>query len=151
MMSREYKLILFVFFLCRLMDSCPVVFAQQEGEVDAIANRPQVEYKSGGLRDPFQTYIIGEKKVNAPAQSAADLAQLETKFNELKVQGIIWGTKMSQAIINNEVYTVGDKIEGAEILSIDNKGVNLSSAAGTVKLAAPGQANILNKENRGVK
>lgn len=148
MMSRVNKFILFMFFLCGLINFCPVVLAQ-ENTVDLIANRPQPEYKSAGLRDPFQTYIIEEKKVNAQeAEVITDLAQPETNFSELKVQGIIWGTKMPQAIINNNVYLIGDKIEDAEILSIDKRGVNLSSAKGIVSLAAPGQDNVLNKDNK---
>ena len=147
MMSRMNKFILFMFFLCGLINFCPVVLAQGN-KVEPAAKRPLLEYTSGGLRDPFQTYITQEKKVDTQAQVITDLPKPETNFSGLKVQGIIWGTKMPQAIINDRVYIVGDKIEESEILSIDKKGVNLSSAKeGVVSLAAPGQDNISIKDN----
>ncbi len=145
-MSQVDKFISFMFLLCGLINFCPAVLAAQEN-TDVIADRPQVEYKSGGLRDPFTTYIIQEKKVNVQVEATPDFAQMEAKFSELKVQGIIWGTKMPQAIINDKVYTVGDKVDEAEISSIDNKGINLSTAAGMVHLAAPGQAKVSNEDN----
>jgi len=107
---------------------------------DIISNRVIPEYKSSGLRDPFQTYIIKEKKgQNAYDISPTDLSKSKVDFSALKVQGIIWGVKTPQAIINNIIYNLGDKIEDAEIIGIDNKGVSLSSAIGIVSLPPPGQ------------
>ena len=146
MMNRVDKFILFVFFLCCLIDLCSAAWAQEDIP-EAIANRQPVEYKSEGLRDPFQTYIVKEKKVDTQQQKKAELAQWETKLNELKVQGIIWGTKMPQAIIDNNVYIVGDKVDNAEIVSINNKGVDLMTAAGVINLAAPGQGEVPSKDN----
>jgi len=132
------KFKLFAFFLCGLINFSAVAWAQEEA-VEVIANRPKVEYKSGNLRDPFQTYIIKEKKVKTPqTQAPTTLSKPEINFTELKVEGIIWGTKIPQAIINGKVYIVGDKINDAKIISIDQKGVNLSSAAGIFNLPAPG-------------
>ena len=146
MMNRVDKFILFVFFLCCLTGLWAVAWAQEDVP-EAIANRQPVEYKSGELRDPFQTYISKEKKADTQQQKKAELAQLETNLNELKVQGIIWGTKMPQAIIDNKVYIVGDKVENSEIVSINHKGVDLMTAAGVINLAAPGQGEVSSKDN----
>lgn len=144
-MSRVYKFILFGFFLYGSMNPCAIVLAQ-ENTVDLLAERPQVEYKSAGLRDPFQTYIkVEEKKASQPVETV-NYSQQKNRFEGLKVQGIIWGTKMPQAIINNRVYIVGDKIDDAEILSINDNGIELSSATGIVSLAAPRQEDAMDKD-----
>jgi len=142
-MSRLFKKIIFIFFIVKVINFSYFALAQEE-TVDAITVRPEVEYKSNQLRDPFQTYIIKEKKVQAQVQDSGSLAQTTIDPNKLKVQGIIWGTKMPQAIINDKVYIVGDLIEGAEILSIDKQGIKLISADGIIDLAAPGQSSVLN-------
>ena len=41
----------------------------------------------------------------------------------LQVQGIVWGTEMPQAIINNTVVRVGEIIGEVEILDIRKEGV----------------------------
>ncbi len=160
MMSRPNKFILFLLFLYGLISYCPVVLAQvdmlqkidmlhqentpEQGTIpDVVVNRAPPEYRSAGLRDPFQTYLITDKIVKEQAPVMDNLTKPEINFSELKVQGVIWGTKVPQAIINNKVYIVGDKIDDAEIISIDNKGVGLSCAVGIVSLPAPGQESNL--------
>ena len=152
-MSRANKLILFILFLFASINFCPFVWARenvllrddepkQEAKIEVpevIVNRPRLEYKSASLRDPFQTYILNDKKVIAQANDTTDSPKPTVNFSELKVEGIIWGTKIPQAIINSKVYIVGDKIEDAEIISIDNKGITFNSALGIVNLPAPGQ------------
>ncbi|MDD5120846.1 MAG: hypothetical protein PHR84_06015 [Candidatus Omnitrophica bacterium] len=147
MMNRADRLILFMVFLCGLICFCPPLLAQGAAD-DPIANRPLPEYKSSGMRDPFQTYIIKDKALIPIAQpQSGELPKSQTNFNELIVQGIIWGAKVPQAIINNKIYIVGDKIEDSEIVSIDKGGVNLSSPIGIVNLPAPGKNTALNKDN----
>lgn len=159
MMSRVNNYILFILFLCGLINFCPAALAEedkatvltnrvleqemkqkdnQEDKIGVIASRPKLDYKSTDLRDPFETCIITKKKINSRVQGDLGTAQPKVDFSDVKVQGIIWGTKMPQAIIDNKVYIVGDKIKDAEIVSIDKEGVNLSTVAGIVNLAAPG-------------
>jgi len=101
----------------------------KESAGDGAISRPLVEYKSGNLRDPFRP-LMPAKEIKAAEGKKADLI----KAGNLKVQGIIWGGNFPQAIINNRVVTVGDTIEGAEILSIDKNGITLSSDGGADKL-----------------
>ena len=98
--------------------------------------RPVVEYKSGKLRDPFKTYLIKEDP-KPVLEENTDSAKPQLNLSKLKVQGIIWGVKTPQAIINNQVLTLGDLIEGAEILSIDKKGITLSYNGAIIDLTAP--------------
>ncbi len=44
---------------------------------------------------------------------------------DIKVEGTIWNAKVPCAIINGEVYKIGDKIEDAEVVDVDKEGVTL--------------------------
>jgi Tfp pilus assembly protein PilP len=100
--------------------------------------RPVVEYKSGKLRDPFRTYFVKEEVKKDSPQENPDMPKPEFDLSKLKVQGIVWGGKSPQAIINGQVLSVGDLIEGAQIVSIEKKGITLSFVGAIFDLAAPG-------------
>jgi len=145
MMSRTYKHILFIFFLSGVIYLAAVASAQENTATDTIT-RPAVEYKSDQLRDPFKSYLAVEGRTTSapggPAQGELDLS----KFT---VQGIIWGGKMPQAIINNKVYNVGDSIDGAVIVSIDKSGITLSFGEKIYDLTAPGKKSFSGQANQG--
>ncbi|MFA5357148.1 MAG: hypothetical protein WC301_07115 [Candidatus Omnitrophota bacterium] len=73
------------------------------------------EYKSGGLRDPFQQDVVEiiEPEIQAEPRP----------LPLLEVQGMVWGGRMPQAIINNKVVKIGDMIEGVRIAAIDKGGI----------------------------
>ncbi len=137
MMSRVCKYILFVFFLITAIDLISMAVAE-DAVAEGVIARPVMEYKSDKLRDPFKRYLVKEEPRALP-QENIDLTKPELDLSKLKVQGIIWGAKIPQAIINDKVLTIGDLIEGAEILSIDKKGITLSFNGAVLDLAAPGQ------------
>ena len=56
-------------------------------------------------------------------QNNLDETAPKLDLSKLKIQGIIWGVKTPQAIINNTVLKVGDLVEGAKILNIEKKGI----------------------------
>jgi hypothetical protein len=138
MMSRAYIYILLGFFLIGAAD---LSFATEEPEILAnnIVERPVVAYQSGQLRDPFKAYIIKEEPVPVILPESSELTNPTLNLNRFTVQGIIWGVKVPQAIINNQVLTIGDLIEGAEILSIEKSGVTLIFSGSVYNLKAPGQ------------
>lgn len=144
MMTRECRYILFIFFLIAAIDH-KFIAAAEETTADKIIARPVVEYASGELRDPFRTYLIKDAPKPLP-QENADLTKPELDLGKLQVQGIIWGVKIPQVIINNKVLTIGDLIEGAEVLSIEKKGIVLSFNGAIYDLAAPGQGSVIQKE-----
>lgn len=144
MARRIYRYILFIFIAAGGMRSAPMASAQEniqdnikdkpkEISVDGVISRPAVEYKSGNLRDPFRP-LTGTKEMKAGQEKRVDLMQAGTDLGNLKVQGIIWGGRFPQAIVNNRVVTVGDTIDGAEILNIDKNGITLSSGGKADKL-----------------
>lgn len=131
-----------MFILGGLINFCYFVLAQ-ENKVDEIIARPTVEYRSGQLRDPFKTLIISEKQ---SGQEVAGTQQPKLDLTKFNVQGIIWGGKIPQAIINNQVLGINDLIVGAKILKIDQEGITLNFAGEIFELAAPGKKPIP-KEN----
>jgi len=135
---------LFVFIGAAGITLCHTALAQ-EGTADGMISRPVVEYKSGALRDPFQPAM--EKKeekvvqeVQQKQEKKIDLIQPGSDIGNLKVQGIIWGGRIPQAIINDQVFNVGDTIEGIEILNIDKNGITLSSGGALNNLPVLGGA-----------
>ncbi len=145
MMSRECRYILFIFFLIAAIDH-KFIAAAEKTTTEGIIVRPVVEYASSKLRDPFRTYLIKDEPKPFPRENA-DLTKPALDLGKLEVQGIIWGVKIPQVIINNKVLTIGDLIAGAEILSIEKKGIVLSFNGAIFDLAAPGQGPVIKKEN----
>lgn len=136
MMNRAAKYILFVFFLSGAIQQNSIALAE-EAAAEGVIVRPVVEYKSGKLRDPFRTYFVKEE-IKESSQENLDLPKPEFDLSKLKVQGIVWGGRSPQAIINGQVLSVGDLIEGAQIVSIEKKGITLSFVGAIFDLAAPG-------------
>ena len=124
-MSRACKYILFVFSVIAVID-LKFIASAEETTPEMVIARPVMEYRADKLRDPFKGYLTKEELKEVP-QENADLIKPALDIDKLKVQGIIWGVKTPQAIINGNVLTIGDVVEGAEILSIDKKGITLSS------------------------
>lgn len=86
--------------------------------IEAIV-RPNVEYRAQGLRNPFEQ----SASVSESADTDNNLKPETGKLPQLIVQGIIWGSNLPQAIINNKVVKVGDVLEGAEVIKINKEGV----------------------------
>ena len=136
-MSRVFRYILFIFLLYGVVDQ-RLIASAEEAVAGGVIVRPVVEYKSGTLRDPFSTYFVKEEPKQI-SQEDANSVKAELDIGKLKVQGIIWGVKNPQVIINDQVLTIGSLIEGAEILSIEKKGVTLSFNGEVLDLISPGQ------------
>jgi hypothetical protein len=123
--------------------------AAEETRPDGIMVRPVMEYKSGGLRDPFKTYLIKEESKAATSENVQLPEQAELVLDRLKVEGVIWGVKTPQVIINDRVLAIGDFIEGAEIVNIEKKGITLRFNGAIFDLAAPGQSAVQMMKIRG--
>lgn len=140
-MNRAGKYILSGFLLMGAVDLSFAATASETASNELIT-RPVVEYKSSQLRDPFMTYLIKEEPLPAatlPETATTTVAGPGLDVSRFRVQGIIWGAKVPQAIINNKVLTIGDLIDGAEILSIEKKGITVSFNGAVYSLNSPGQ------------
>ncbi len=107
----------------------------ESGKKELVIERPTVVYESQQLRDPFRTLIL--PKVDAPVVVAQDEEPLPD-LSKFVVQGIIWGGRIPQALINKQVYTVGDTLDGGEIVSINKDEIVLRFSGRVVSLLAPG-------------
>jgi type II secretory pathway component PulC len=97
-----------------------------------IIQRPNVEYASEGLRDPFQGSIRKEDSSNK--ETPVEVTQAERPLPSLTIQGVVWGGDFPQAIINNKVVKAGDNIEGAQIIEINKDNIILFYANQQYKL-----------------
>jgi len=136
--------------LVLLLSFAHIVFADNNN--DGVVLRPVIEYSSEDLRDPFSNLfqLAKEKKEQSiqASQESIDPQRPKPNLENFKVQGVIWGSKFPQAIINNKILGVGDLIDGVEIVSIEKKGVALSFGGMVANLAAPGNTDILEKGNK---
>ena len=90
----------------------------EEEQAPKVYARPQVEYKSIDLSDPFRYPEAERPKQQEEKISARPLPGMS-------IQGIIWGGNFPQAIVNNKVVKVGDTIEGARITDIQKDGITV--------------------------
>ena len=140
---RNYPFLLWIAVLIAIPTESEVskemTSANKEYTLESL--RPTVTYSSENKKDPFQSPI---KEKETPAQSTVPSvlptpgSQPETlKPPELEVQGIIWGGRLNQAIINKSVVKVGDTIEGAQIIKIEKGGVVVSFGKKEFLLVSP--------------
>lgn len=103
---------------------------------------PSVEYKSDGLRDPFEGVFKTEPTATPGPVEAAAKPPLPPP--PLTVQGIIWGGNIPQAIINDKVVKVGDTIAEAKITDIGKEGIEVIFKDYTFKLNSPAAVQLEN-------
>lgn len=115
-----------------------LIVYSSEANTENIFARPQVEYKSSSLRDPFREDILKE---GTPESDSQNLVLPPDILPKMDVQGLIWGGNFPQAVINNKVYKVGDTIDGAQIKDIAKDGITLDFSGREVKLSAPKNSN----------
>lgn len=160
MMNRIFKYILFIFFIVLVIDLRFIAWAEEasaQGKIarieqkfvasaekittEEIIPRPVMEYGSDSLRDPFKKYLVKDEPKEISQENAGE-TEPKLDLDKFKVQGIIWGVKTPQAIINNNVFKIGDLIEGAEILSIEKQGVTLRFNGRIFDLVVPRQNSV---------
>jgi hypothetical protein len=83
---------------------------------------PNIEYKAGESRDPFQS---PQKEKQIKGQLPQKQIQ-EKPLPALAVKGIVWGGKFPQAIINNRIVKIGDNVDEVQIVDINKSGVTVS-------------------------
>jgi len=113
--------------------------SSQEGQ--GVANSMKTEYKAGGLKDPFQEEKIGVE--NEPIETGP--------LPSVTIQGIVWGSALPQAIINNKVVKVGDTVEQMQILEISKNGIIVLYGNQKHNLSAPSvvQLDNIKKKSEG--
>jgi len=134
-----------IFFLILLI----IFTSQRAWAIDKEAGpkvslRPPLEYDAGKERDPFGDAPQSEKSSGLDGQAATQALPLPS-FN---IQGLLWGGRLPQAIINGKVVKVGDVIEGAQITEIKKEGIVLFYDNRNYTLRSPAIVKFENMQNK---
>lgn len=107
-------------------------------------------YTAHELRDPLEPLLPRQPEPESSLTMSAS-PELSPEWAtptapptpHLVVQGLWWGGSQPRAIINDEVYGVGDTVGGAIIRAIGRAGVTIEFAGQTIQLApAPTQEPV---------
>jgi len=116
-------------------------------ESSLVPLRQNVEYKSEEFKDPFQPPEEKEPEVEQKEQITEE-AKPPAPLPALKIEGLVWGGRFPQAIINQKVVKIGDAIEGAQIVDINREGVTLNFNNTQYNLPSPGIISSLENINK---
>jgi hypothetical protein len=94
-------------------------------------------YQAESLRDPLKS-LLPPAPPPTPPPSAAKAAPPPAVPPSASLQGMLWGGLQPRAIINGEVYHVGDVVAGAKIVAIDPVGVTVDVSGTTFVLTPTG-------------
>ncbi len=97
-----------------------------------------VRYKAQDLRDPLQSLLPEPEPQKAQGGYKDRVAQAGPPSPPvLHVQGLLWGGSKPKAIIDGEVYDVGDVVKGAKIVAIVQGGVTVEHEGKSLFYAPP--------------
>lgn len=99
----------------------------------------QARYTASDLRDPLQSLLPEPRTPDAtrPQESPAVSARAPSLLPSLRLEGVVWGGAVPQAIIGQGVYGVGAAVEGATIKSIGREGITVEFQGQTMHVAVP--------------
>ena len=111
-------------------------------------------------KNPFKNWFpiireeINETVIEIEEEPIIFFEEVEEKryFNAsmYRVDGLIWGVYKPRAIINDEIYGIGDKLGEAEITKINKEGITLIFDEDEYVITTKNTINIMEKENQGV-
>lgn len=115
--------------------------APDDGAAGVVA-RPEQEFVTEGLRDPFRDYFNEEAGGDGTFQGGLGSAEPVVPLPPLTVQGIISGGRINQAIINNKIVKTGETIDGVLVTNIGKDGITVFYSNKSYKISSPA-ADIL--------
>jgi len=77
------------------------------------------------MNNPKPTYHEEPKAIVLPMPESKSVAEPEVKLPDLKLQGVMVGEDIHQAIINDQVVPLFGTMEGARVVSVTKQGVEL--------------------------
>lgn len=82
-------------------------------------------YVQGQSKNPFEPLLPQVAAVEEEEEAEEIIEEAEDFLSDTVIQGILWGGDLGQAIIDGEVYKVGDKIKSvdAQIFKIEKNAV----------------------------
>lgn len=132
----------FVLVLNILLFFSVSLFAQEADEPgdfsSGVPARVSVkEYDASDSRDPFKSPFSKSEEV-----PEAGTQEVDRRPPSLVVEGVVWGGKFPQAIVNKQVVKIGDVIEGAMITQISAEGVTVTREGRKYTFSAPAASEI---------
>ncbi|MBI1991863.1 MAG: hypothetical protein HYY90_06035 [Candidatus Omnitrophica bacterium] len=108
----------------------------------AVKPSAQATYTAASLRDPLRS-LLPQGPTLEPQSSASLPAMPERGVTPpmnlrpptFAIQGLLWGGREPKAIIDGEVYGVGDVVQGATITSIGREGITVDLGGHSMDLA----------------
>ena len=91
-------------------------------------------YHAESLRDPMKSLLPPPAPPPVSPQAGAKPAAPVIMPPAATLEGMLWGGSQPRAILNGEVYQVGDFVAGAKIVSIDRNGVTVEVSGTTFEL-----------------
>jgi hypothetical protein len=100
---------------------------QQTNQEKIQIETKQLIYNADNFRDPFLPQIHSVKITKTPVEKempkVGNKVENKVQLPKLTIQGMVWNTKRPQAIIDGQVFKIGDTVKEAEIIGIDREGV----------------------------
>jgi len=126
-----------------------VGIAQGQPQVNADAEsgtfKSGASYTAENFRDPFANPIQPEV---SPDGGESNIIVPELPPPDMKIQGIFWGGKFPQAIINDKVVKINEKIDGAQVIEITKDSVKILFGNKQFVLSAPAKDNLESSFNK---
>jgi len=95
---------------------------------------PAVQYTAVAFRDPLVSLLPVEPSSKTQPKSFETPAPSAIRPPPVTLQGMIWGGPRPQAVIDGDVYDVGDAVAGATIVKITRRGVIVDVQGTTFEL-----------------
>ena len=95
-----------------------------------------VRYTASGLRDPLVSLLPEAQPAQPTVIQEPVVAAPPPQPPSVTVQGMIWGGRRPQVLIDNRLYNVGDTVQAAQIVAIAREGVTVM-LQGTTFLLSP--------------
>ena len=120
--------------------------AQEKNTSRSTIEIPKVEYKSFDTKDPFLACV--KREVAKRTDSSQPIAPAAVVAPNLAIQGIVWGGKIAQAIVNNKLVTVGDTVEEARIVAITGDGLEIIYKEKPFHIPSPSSLHKVDSTNK---
>lgn len=103
-------------------------------------------YRAHGFRDPFKSYLPKPRPPVAASpgvERAPDMrAAPVSPPPDLHLEGVLWGGPEPKAIIDQEVYGLGDVVQGATITAIGPEGVRVEAQGRMLNITVRAETDI---------
>ena len=125
--------------------------AQKEAVLNEEPVSDKIEYKSVQLKDPFQVDALEIGKIKQESAPKEKEPSEVKPLPPLEIQGIVWGGRFPQAIINRKVVKIGDTIGEVRITDISQNGVTAFFENRQYNLSSPASQGVIKKKPQGGK